>query len=127
MPSEGRGREFESRRVRHSSCLEIKRVFAKFQALGAARTKRRESGQISRESAALPEIPSKPGQIFERSSRAFPAMALRLFPLGTRRNNAFWLSCRGADRRDRADARSRYRGPRLVAQLRSYATLLMRP
>jgi hypothetical protein len=78
--------------VRHSSCLEIKRVFAEFQALGAARTKRRESGQISRESVALPEIPSKPGQIFEQSSRAVPAMALRLFPLGTRRNNAFWLS-----------------------------------
>jgi hypothetical protein len=52
-------------------------------------------------------------------------MALRLFPRGTRRNNAFWLSCRGADRRDRADARSRYGGPRLVAQLRFHATLLI--
>jgi hypothetical protein len=57
--------------VRHSSCLEIKRVFAKFQALGAARTKRRESGQISRESVALPEIPSKPGQISSRVREPF--------------------------------------------------------
>jgi len=109
--------------VRHSSCLEIKRVFAKFQALGAARTKRRESGQISRESVALPEIPSKAGQIFEQSSRAVPAMALRLFPLGTRRNNAFWLSLSrsGSPRFER----TRGRGMAILGWLPNCALILL--
>ena len=66
---------------------------------------------------------SKPGQIFEQSSRAVPAMALRLFPLGTRRNNAFWLSLSrsGSPRFER----TRGRGMAILGWLPNCALMLL--